>query len=208
MGIFLLELFIYYQFYILVKSKIWVDDEKMSDEAMQEVLDSIAKMGKQWDLGGESVGRVWGFLLFKSCPVTQREIEEGTGYSRGLISRCLMKLEKMPLLEVSRVGNENLYSINTSLTEGFGELLKRFLTAKITPMIELLSGTADKIEDAKVRETFLALLHEYKKLKLAVLIFSRVMDDININEIVKDTEDIEDYVKKFDFKGGSKNGNE
>lgn len=208
MGIFLLELFIYYQFYILVKSKIWVDDEKMSDEAMQEVLDSIAKMGKQWDLGGESVGRVWGFLLFKSCPVTQREIEEGTGYSRGLISRCLMKLEKMPLLEVSRVGNENLYSINTSLTEGLGELLKRFLTAKITPMIELLSGTADKIEDAKVRETFLALLHEYKKLKLAVLIFSRVMDDININEIVKDTEDIEDYVKKFDFKGGSKNGNE
>jgi len=180
----------------------------MSDEAMQEVLDSIAKMGKQWDLGGESVGRVWGFLLFKSCPVTQREIEEGTGYSRGLISRCLMKLEKMPLLEVSRVGNENLYSINTSLTEGLGELLKRFLTAKITPMIELLSGTADKIEDAKVRETFLALLHEYKKLKLAVLIFSRVMDDININEIVKDTEDIEDYVKKIDFKGGSKNENE
>lgn len=44
-------------------------------EVMQEMLDSLAKIGKQWDLG-ESVGRVWGFLLFKSCPVTQREIEE------------------------------------------------------------------------------------------------------------------------------------
>jgi len=182
--------------------------KKMSEVAMQEVLDSLAKIGKQWDLGGESVGRVWGFLLFKSCPVTQREIEEGTGYSRGLISRCLRELKKMPLLEVSRVGNENLYSINTSLTEGFGELLKRFLTVKITPMVELLSGTVDKIEDEKVRETFLALLREYKKLKLAVLIFSRVMDDININEIVEETEDIEDYVKKIDYKGGNKNENE
>ena len=65
-------------------------DEKMSEVAMQEVLDSLAKIGKQWDLG-ESVGRVWGFLLFKSCPVTQREIEEGTGYSSGLISRSFGK---------------------------------------------------------------------------------------------------------------------
>jgi DNA-binding transcriptional regulator GbsR (MarR family) len=182
--------------------------EKMSEEVMHEVVNSLAKIGKQWDLGGESVGRVWGFLLFMSCPVTQREIEEGTGYSRGLISRCLRELKKTPLLEVSRVGNENLYSINTSLTEGLDELLKRFLTAKITPMIELLSGTADKIEDAKVRETFLALLHEYKKLKLAVLIFSRVMEDINIDEIVEETEDIEDYVKKVDYKGGNKSENE
>ena len=50
-------------------------------EVMQEMLDSLAKIGKQWDLG-ESVGRVWGFLLFKSCPVTQREIEED--FSRSL----------------------------------------------------------------------------------------------------------------------------
>ena len=32
--------------------------EKMSEEAMREVLDSLAKIGKQWGLG-ESVGRVW-----------------------------------------------------------------------------------------------------------------------------------------------------
>jgi DNA-binding transcriptional regulator GbsR (MarR family) len=93
----------------------------MSEVVMHEVLDSLAKMGKQWDLG-EPVGRVWGFLLFKSCPVTQKEIEDGTGYSRGLISRCLKILEKMPLIEVSRVRKENLYSVNTSLTEG-GEQL-------------------------------------------------------------------------------------
>ena len=71
----------------------------MSDEAMREVLDSLAKIGKQWGIG-ESVGRVWGFLLFKSCPVTQREIEEGTGYSRGLVSRSLGKLKKGPMIRV------------------------------------------------------------------------------------------------------------
>ena len=87
---------------------------------MREVLDSVAKMGKQWDLG-ESVGRVWGFLLFKSCPVTQCEceIEEGTGYSRGLISRCLKVLRRGPIIEVKRAGREIRYSANTS--ENFNE---------------------------------------------------------------------------------------
>ena len=46
-------------------------------------------------------------------------------------------------------------------------------------MIELLSGNLDKVNDAKVRPTFLALINEYKKLNLAVLLFSRIMNDIN-----------------------------
>jgi len=87
-------------------------------EVMQEVLDSLAKIGKQWGLGAP-VGRVWGFLLFKSCPVTQREIEEGTGYSRGLVSRSLKKLKMGPMIEISREGREILYLANTSLTEEF-----------------------------------------------------------------------------------------
>jgi DNA-binding transcriptional regulator GbsR (MarR family) len=176
----------------------------MSEVVMHEVLDSLAKMGKQWDLG-EPVGRVWGFLLFKSCPVTQKEIEDGTGYSRGLISRCLKILEKMPLIEVSRVRKENLYSVNTSLTEGFSELLKRFLNGKINPMIELLSETVDKIEDAKVRETFLALLHEYKKLNLAIHIFSGIIEDININALATEMEDIEEYVVTVDRESKGEN---
>ncbi len=147
-------------------------------EVMQEVLDSLAKIGKQWDLG-ESVGRVWGFLLFKSCPVTQREIVEGTGYSRGLVSRSLRELKRGPTIEERREGRETLYSVNTSLTESFGELLKRFLAGNIKPMIELLSASLSKIEDAKVRETFLVLLHEYRKMNLAVLLFSKIMNEIN-----------------------------
>lgn len=180
----------------------------MSEEAVQEVLDLLAKIGKHWELGG-SVARVWGFLLFKSYPVTQREIEEGTGYSRGLISRCLVNLKEAHMIAVSSEGRENHYSANTSLTEGHGKFLKRFLNDKVDPMIEVLSGAEDRIEDKKVNETFRALLHEYKKLKLAALIFYQVIEDMNMDEIVETTEDIESYVQRnFNYKGGSKNGNE
>ena len=156
-------------------------------EVMQEVLDSLAKMGKQWDLG-ESVGRVWGFLLFKSCPVTQSEIEEGTGYSRGLISRCLTTLKRRNMITVTLDGRENHYSVNTSLSEGFGGLLHRFVSDNIKPMIELLSENSDKINDTKVRETFQALINEYKKLNFAILLFARIIEDINTNAIPVDME--------------------
>jgi DNA-binding transcriptional regulator GbsR (MarR family) len=166
-------------------------------EVMQEVLDSLAKMGKQWDLGAP-VGRVWGFLLFKSCPVTQREIEEGTGYSRGLISRCLKVLKRGPMIEVKREGREIRYSVNTSLTDSFGELLKRFLADNIKPMIELLSTSQDKIGDANVKETFHALINEYKKLNLAVLLFSKIID--NINTMPVGVENVEEVAEKISMK--------
>jgi len=173
-------------------------DDNMS-EVMREVLDSLAKIGKQWGIG-ESVGRVLGFLLFKSCPVTQREIEEGTGYSRGLVSRSLGKLKKGPMIRVERKGREIRYSINTSLTESFGDLLKRFLADDIKPMIELLSASRDKIGDAKVKETFTAMLHEYRKLKLAVLIFSRIMDMLNTMPIDIEECNVEEVAKSFSVK--------
>ena len=169
----------------------------MSDEVMREVLDSLAKIGKQWGIG-ESVGRVWGFLLFKSCPVTQREIEAGTGYSRGLVSRSLRELKRGPMIEVERGGREIRYSVNTSLTESFGELLKRFLAENIKPMIELLSTSRDKIGDAKVRGTFLAVLHEYRKLNLAVLLFSKIMNDINTMPV--EMENVEEVAKRISMK--------
>jgi DNA-binding transcriptional regulator GbsR (MarR family) len=170
----------------------------MTEVVMHEVLDSLAKIGRQWALG-ESVGRVWGFLLFKSCPVTQQEIEEGTGYSRGLISRCLKVLDMTNRIEVRRAGQEKRYSVNTSLTESFVEMLKRFSAEIINPMCELLSKTVDKIEEGKVRDNFRTLLNEYKKLYLAVYIFAGIIEDININALAADMEDVVDYVVTVDI---------
>jgi len=166
---------------------------------MREVLDSLAKIGKQWGIG-ESVGRVWGFLLFKSCPVTQREIEEGTGYSRGLVSRSLGKLKNGPMIRVKREGREIRYSVNTTLTNSFGELLKRFLAENIKPIIELLSTSRDKVRDAKVKENFTAVLHEYRKLNLAVLLFSRIMDELNTMPVDVEVENVEEVAKRISMK--------
>ena len=160
---------------------------------MHEVLDLMTQIGKQMDLG-LPVGRVLGFLLFKSCPVTQREIEEGTGYSRGLISRCLKFLGTLHKIEVRREGQENLYSVRTSLTEDFGAHLVHVITNVVNPMIEILARNADEIEDSKVRERFHRLLHEFKKLYLAIHIFTGIIEDININALATDMEDAEDYV--------------
>ena len=173
-------------------------DDNMN-EVMREVLDSLAKIGKQWGIG-ESVGRVLGFLLFKSCPVTQREIEEGTGYSRGLVSRSLGKLKKGPMIRVERKGREIRYSVNTSLTDSFDDLLKRFLAENVKPMIELLSTSRDKIGDAKVKETFTAMLHEYRKLNLAILIFSRIMDELNMMPIDIEKGNVEEVAKSISVK--------
>lgn len=190
----------------------------MSEEVTHEVVDSLAKIGKQWHLG-ESVGRVWGFLLFTSSPVTQREIAEGTGYSRGLISRCLQLLEMTGRVEACRVGQEKQYSVKTTLTESFGEMMKRFSSEIIDPTIALLSENMDKIGEERIRENFSALLHEYKKLYLAVHIFTGIIEDINIPVIAADMDDTRDYVvvvdiedrteyeaKAYDRKGGPENG--
>jgi len=178
--------------------------KKMS-EVMREVLDSLAKIGKQWDLGAP-VGRVWGFLLFKSCPVTQREIGEGTGYSGGLISRSLRKLERGNMINVTSEGRElHHYSLNTSLTDGFRELLKRFLADNIKPMIELLSTNLDKIEDAGVKKTFHELINEYKELYLAIHILSRLTDEItSAGSLLVDIEnlDVEEVAKKISIRYG------
>ena len=151
----------------------------MNEEVIkQEVLDSLARIGKQWDLE-ESAIRVWGCMLLKSCPVKQREIEEGTGYSSGLVRISLQNLRKANLIKLTNVGGETHYSVNTSLTDGFGKFMKRFLDEIIKPMIELLSKKAMKMENAKVKENFHVLINELNKLSLAVLILFRIIEEIN-----------------------------
>jgi len=76
--------------------------------------------------------------------------------------------------------------------------MKHFLTDKIKPMIELLSDNLDTIGDEKVRQTFLALINEYKKLNLAVLLFSKLIDDINMRTGV--VEDVEELATRISIK--------
>ncbi len=166
----------------------------MHEIAMRRVLDSFAKVGKQCGMG-ESVGRIWGFLLLKSCPITQKEIEEGTGYSRGLISHCLQGMEERTVVDVNRRGREIHYSLNSSLAASFGELVGRQYEDRIKLMIEFLTELSDTIEDEKVRASSRSLINEYKKLSLAFLLFPKIID--GIRGINMEATDIKEAVERI-----------
>lgn len=162
----------------------------MREGAMREALDSFAKAGKQMGVG-ESVGRIWGFLLLKARPVTQREIEEGTGLSRGLISKCLQGMVERTVVNVKRGGRENLYCINPSLATSFGELVGRQYKERIKRVIEFLSEFSATIRDQQLQESFRSIIGEYKKVSIAFLLFPKIIAQINgMNVDVTDAEEM------------------
>lgn len=184
----------------------------MSEAAMPEVLDSLSKMGGPWELG-ESVWRIWGCILLHSCPVSQKEIEESTGYSSGLVSISLKKLKMANMINESYMGGDKRYYVNTSLTDAFGKFSKRFFVDNIKPVIALLSENLDKIEDAKVKNTFCELINECERLNPVVLALSRIIEDMNTSAITggkkKERNRIVDFTGAFrnsilDIKEGSK----
>ena len=174
----------------------------MSEEAMPEVLDSLSKIGGQWELG-ESVWRVWGCILLHSCPASQKEIEAGTGYSSGLVTINLEKLKMANMINEINMGGDIRYSVNTSLTDAFGKFSKRFFVDNIKPVIALLSENMDKIEDAKVKSTFCELINECNKLNPVVLALSRTIEDMNTSAIAG--EEMRERNGVVDFTGTFKN---
>ena len=162
----------------------------MGEITIKKILSSLGKISKQWGLG-ESVGKVWGFLLFKSMPVTQKEIEKGTNYSRGLVSRSLKKLKELDMIFITKKGKEFYYSTNASLIKGFNKIVKNFLKTEIKPLIESLSKNLNKIKDVDIKKNIRRIINEYKRLDLGMLIFSKAIEGVtslnieNLKEIVK-----------------------
>ena len=148
--------------------------EKKSGIDTKRILSSFGKISKQWGLG-ESVGKVWGFLLFRSTPVTQKEIEKGTNYSRGLVSRSLKKLKKLNMVFVIKKGKEFYYSTDASLIKGFNKVIKNFLEVEIKPLIESLSKNLNKIGDVAIKKNIRRIINEYKRLDKGILVFSKTM---------------------------------
>jgi DNA-binding transcriptional regulator GbsR (MarR family) len=174
----------------------------MSEVVMPEVLDSLSKLGKQWELG-ESVWRIWGCILLHSCPVSQKEIEQGTGYSSGLVSINVQKLKRANMINETSMGGDKRYFVNTSLSDAFGTFSKQFFEDNIKPVITLLSENVDKIENAKVKNTCCELINDYEKLNPMVLVFSKIIEDINTRAITG--EKMEERNMIIDFTGAFRN---
>jgi len=165
----------------------------MDEEAM---LDAAGKTGKLLGVG-ESVGRIWGFLLLKSRPVTQKEIEAATGYSRGLISQCLQGMEARTVINVERAGREKHYSINPALATSYGEFVGRQYEERMKQVIEFLSAFADSIEDERIRDFLFAIRDEYKKVSIAFILTPRIIALINEWDIESMEDDIKDMAKRI-----------
>jgi len=177
--------------------------KKKEEIDIKKILSSFGKISKQWGLG-ESVGKVWGFLLFKSIPITQKEIEKGTNYSRGLVSRSLKKLKDLDIIFVTRKGKEFYYSTNASLIKGFNKVTKNFLETEVKPLIESLSKNLNELEDIAVKKNIRKMINEYKRLDLGIFVFSRTMESFSLLSIGNLTEIAKKYSKKTKRDG---NGN-
>ena len=167
----------------------------MNNINIQKILSSFGKISKQWGLG-ESVGRVWGFLLFKSVPITQKEIEKGTNYSRGLVSRSLKKLKELDIIFVTKKGKEFYYSTNASLIKGFNKITKNFLKTEVKPLIESLSKNLNEVKDVTIKKNIHRMINEYKKLNLGILVFSKTMESLALLNV----ENLKEVAKKYSKK--------
>ncbi|MGC9445176.1 MAG: DUF7343 domain-containing protein [Candidatus Methanospirareceae archaeon] len=165
----------------------------MDEDAM---LNAAGKTGKLLGVG-ESVGRIWGFLLITARPVTQQEIEAATGYSRGMISQCLQGMEKRTVITVERVGREKHYSINPTLATSYGTFIGRQYEERMKQVIEFLSAFAESIEDERIRESLLAIRDEYKKVSIAFILTPRIIAQINERNIARMEDDVKDMAKRI-----------
>jgi len=163
----------------------------MTEVAEAWVQESLGKIRGRWGLG-ESMWRIWGCILFKSCPIAQREIELGTGYSRGTVRLNLQKLKMANMIKAVSMGGEPFYVVSTSLTDAFGHFSKQFFEDNIQPMLSALAEHLDTVEDPKVQNTFRELIEECKKLQLLVLIQSKIIEHINTSAIA--AEDLNEAV--------------
>lgn len=154
----------------------------MEDIHSRDILSSFSRISKQWGLG-KPVGKVWGFLLSNPKEINQEQIESGTGYSRGLVSKSLNKLKELNMLNVRRKGKIYLYSANTSLIKGFNRIIKNFLKEEIEPTIETLSVKMDKIKEKSLKEEAEKMAEEYKKLKTGIKLFSKTIEDLGLEKI-------------------------
>jgi DNA-binding transcriptional regulator GbsR (MarR family) len=95
------------------------------EETLKKFKNNIIMLFEEiWALRGNNpiAGRLYAVILLSIKPLTQRELEEASGYSRGQISKTLKDLESALFVEKSRqIGSrEKLYHIGT------GSFLKTF----------------------------------------------------------------------------------
>ncbi len=164
--------------------------KKELESLRRNIIDKIAKVSELWGLD-ESVGIVFGVLLFSSKPLNLEEIAKLSNYS--VSSVC----QKMKLLEnlgyVKRMKKRGSKKICYKVEYDLANMIKRFIEAslknEIMPMTstideylkkyeELLNAAEDKNEKREIENDIkkLQLLKKnYEKAKKYLLSLSEVV---------------------------------
>ena len=147
----------------------------MANGFEKEFMNRISRICKQWGFG-EPAGRIWGLLLLKNKPLTQKEIVEESGYSLSLISPNLNILQKFGMVSiVGKQGKKRLYLSTTSFIESFERALKDLMEKDVKPLISLLSSSMAEVKDKKIKKRFNILINEYKETNRFLNIFLRIL---------------------------------
>jgi len=147
----------------------------MANGFEKEFMNRISRVCKQWGFG-EPAGRIWGLLLLKNKPLTQKEIVEESGYSLSLVSPNLNILQKFGMVSIiGKQGKKRLYCSTTSFIETFERALRDLMEKDVKPLISLLSSSMAEVKDKKIKKRFNILINEYKETNRFLNIFLRIL---------------------------------
>ncbi|MBO3802650.1 MAG: winged helix-turn-helix transcriptional regulator [Candidatus Brockarchaeota archaeon] len=156
--------------------------------ATAEFIRRLGKTTDMWGLG-ESVGCIWGALLVEGRAMTQEQLAKSSGYSIGLVSSTLSRLEEMGFVaSVGRQGRKRLYVAAMSFVDALESFLKRFVDFEVVPALGALSEEARGVEDAERRSNAEKIIAEYRKARAfidSLLSLMKKHKDLGLEELVK-----------------------
>ena len=131
---------------------------------------------------------VLGTLILLKTPLSQRDISILTGYSPGIVSMSLSKLENLGIVRVvKKVGKKKLYIVTSNLLDIIEVFLRETLDKQLLTLSRYIQDHISSLNDA-TRNNVIALLDEARKsryaLQLAVMLF-RKLSSLSLREVLK-----------------------
>ena len=117
-------------------------------------------------------------MLVSGHALTQEQPVKASGYSAGLVSSSLSRLEELGFVASGgRRGRKRLYVAAMSFVDALQSYLRRFVDVEITQAVDVLSSRVHEIKDTEQRSNTDRILEEYRK--------ARVFIDTSLNLMKK-----------------------
>ena len=168
-------------------------------ETEREILNLLAHLTFSIGLG-EAVGRVLGTLILLKTPLSQSEISTLTGYSPGVVSMSLSKLERLGIVRVAKkVGKKKLYIVTSNLLDMIEVFLCETLDKQLMILSKYIQDHVSSLSD-KTKNNVMALLDEARKsryaVQLAVMLF-RKLNTLSPKEVFRAFNSIKGRLSNF-----------